>query len=153
MFSKSKPQPRPSETEAMRSAPNDPKRTETGGAAKTSSPPPQPARSYPPSIISGDMKIIGNIECEGDIQIDGKVEGDIRTKKVTVGEKATVDGAISGDHVIVSGTVNGQISGNRIELTASAKVIGDIHHDSLAIEAGAFLQGLCRRIVSAEKAG
>jgi cytoskeletal protein CcmA (bactofilin family) len=97
-----------------------------------------------PSIVSANLRVTGDLESEGDIQIDGYVEGDVRSNSVTVGEHAVVCGAIISQTVRVAGTVKGQINGRVVELSRTAKVTGDIVHESLAIEAGAFIQGLCR---------
>lgn len=104
------------------------------------------SRTKVPSIVAENLRIIGNLTSDGDIQVEGIVDGDIATKKLTVGAGATVNGVIVGDEITIAGTVNGQITARAIRLTRTAKVIGDINHDSLSIEAGAFVQGLCKRI-------
>ena len=106
----------------------------------------QASRSKVPSIVAENLRIVGNLTSDGDIQVEGIVDGDIATKKLTVGAGATVNGVIVGDEVTIAGTVNGQITARAIRLTRTAKVVGDINHDSLSIEAGAFVQGLCKRI-------
>src|SRR5690606_10213501 len=109
---------------------------------------PAATRAAAPSIISADLKIVGDLTSAGDIQIDGHVEGDIQSRTITIGEAAQVTGSISGDTVRVCGTVNGQIKGKTVTLDKSAKVTGDILHQSLAIEPGAFLEGHCKRLDS-----
>ncbi len=104
--------------------------------------------SVAPSIISANLRVTGDLDSDGDIQIDGAVEGDVRSKSVTVGEHALVSGAINSDRINVAGTVKGQIHGKVVVLASTAKVTGDIVHESLAIEAGAFIQGLCRHVES-----
>jgi cytoskeletal protein CcmA (bactofilin family) len=99
-----------------------------------------------PSIISPDLRINGDMVCSGDIQIDGWVEGDIQSRNVTVGEAATVHGAIQGENVKICGIVNGQIRADNVTLEKTARVTGDILHKSLSIEQGAFLEGMCKRI-------
>jgi len=103
-------------------------------------------RPGPPSIVASDMRVLGDLETEGDVQIDGRIDGDLRTRTVTIGQSAVINGSIRGDTIKVAGTVNGEIRGSTVILTATAKVVGDIHHKSLSIDAGAFLQGLCKRI-------
>lgn len=108
----------------------------------------KPHRPGPPSIVAADMRIVGDLETEGDAQIDGRIDGDLRTRTVTIGQGATINGSICGDTIKISGTVNGEVRGTTVILTATAKVIGDIHHKSLSIDAGAFLQGLCKRMAA-----
>src|SRR6185369_8529064 len=105
-----------------------------------------------PSIISPDLRINGDMVCSGDIQIDGWVEGDIQSRNVTVGEGATVHGAIQAENVKICGIVNGQIRADNVVLEKSARVTGDILHKSLSIEQGAFLEGMCKRIDSTPSA-
>ncbi|MBP5855927.1 polymer-forming cytoskeletal protein [Marivibrio halodurans] len=139
MFSRSKNSPPP------RSA----------GAATTDVAPvpekPAPKKNSAPSIISESLSITGDLTSTGDIQIDGVVIGDVRSQKVTIGESAKVQGALIADHIRIAGTVEGEITGREVTLTASARVIGDIYHDRLAIEAGAHMQGLCRRVDDVDK--
>ena len=99
-----------------------------------------------PSLISADLRIVGDLSCAGDIHIDGTVEGDIRSSKMLVGEGSQVHGSISADEVRVCGTVVGQIHARRIELTKTARVTGDIVHELLSIESGAHIEGNCRRM-------
>lgn len=104
-----------------------------------------------PSIISTDLKVVGDLHCAGDIQIEGTVEGDIKSQTVTVGEGAQVSGSIYGQTVRVSGNVKGQIEAKSVTLAKSAQVTGDVVHETLSIEAGAHLEGMCRRLQSDAK--
>jgi cytoskeletal protein CcmA (bactofilin family) len=97
-----------------------------------------------PSIISGDMTVQGTLVATGDIQVDGKVEGDIQSSSLTVGEKATVHGDIACENVAIRGRVIGSVRANRVELSATSHVEGDILHQALAVETGAFFEGNCR---------
>ncbi len=99
-----------------------------------------------PSVISTDLKVVGDLHCAGDIQIKGTVEGDIKSRSVTIGEGAHVEGSIYGDSVHVSGSVKGYIEAPTVTVARSAKIVGDIVHKSLSVEAGAFLEGQCRRL-------
>ena len=109
-------------------------------------------RPMAPSSISGNLTIAGNLSTEGEVQIDGTVEGDVSCCRLTIGEHATVTGEIAADEVVVRGQIDGRIRAKKVELTSTARVNGDIWHDSLAIEAGAFLDGHCRRNGSEEPA-
>jgi cytoskeletal protein CcmA (bactofilin family) len=94
-----------------------------------------------PSIIGSDVVITGNIVTQGEIQLDGKVEGDIRSSALTIGESGIVVGSVSASEVIIKGTVKGQINARSIRLEKTSKVTGDLIHESLSIEAGAFIEG------------
>ncbi len=103
-------------------------------------------KAPPPSIISTDMRIVGDLSSEGEIQIDGAVDGDIRTKTLLVGETAIIKGEVVADSVHVHGTLNGQIKARSVNLFRSAHMVGDIIHEDLAIETGAFMEGHCKRM-------
>jgi len=105
-----------------------------------------------PSILSSDLHVIGNLNSDGEIQIDGVVDGDIFTNTLMVGEAAVINGEIHADNLIVHGTINGQIKAKSVSLMKTAHVVGDILHEDLAIEMGAFLEGRCQRItIGSEK--
>lgn len=94
-----------------------------------------------PSIISADLHIVGDLESAGEVQIDGKVSGDIRAKVLLIGESAIIKGEIFADTVRVHGRVDGQIKAKFVNLAKTAHVIGDILHENLSIQEGAFLEG------------
>lgn len=94
-----------------------------------------------PSIIGSDVTIKGDITTLGEMQLDGLVEGDVRSASLTIGEQGTVQGIVTAEEVIVKGTVKGQINGRNIRLEKTAKVTGDLFHETLSIEAGAFIEG------------
>ncbi len=104
----------------------------------------RPSKSNVPSIISSDMTVIGTLNATGDIQIDGKVEGDINTNSLTIGEKAVVNGEVRAEEAIVRGHVIGSIRARKVHLCATSHVEGDILHHALAVETGAFFEGNCR---------
>ena len=107
---------------------------------------PAPKSPAPPSILSNDLKVVGDLVSSGEIQVDGIVEGDIQSDVLVVGETAQVNGIIVADTCRVHGRVTGQIRARAVSLAKTAHVLGDILHESLAIEQGAYLEAHCRRI-------
>lgn len=97
-----------------------------------------------PSIISTDLVVHGNLVATGDIQIDGTVEGDIRSQSLTIGEKASINGEVVAEDIVIRGRVIGTIRGRRVQLASTCHVEGDILHEALAVETGAFFEGNCR---------
>ncbi len=69
-----------------------------------------------PSIISPDLKIVGDLKCTGDIQIDGTIEGSVTGGLIIIGEQAKVEGLIAAETVRISGTVNGQVRAKTVHL-------------------------------------
>ena len=98
------------------------------------------------SVIRKDIRVVGDVICSGDVQLDGIVEGNLQSRGATISEGAHVHGSVSAENVRILGSVTGQVRGNNVMLAKTAKVIGDILHQSLAIEPGAFLDGQCRPI-------
>lgn len=101
----------------------------------------KPPSNSVPSIISSDVVIKGNVSTSGEIQLDGTIEGDVKSNSLTIGENGTVKGKVDADDVIVKGTVKGSIIGRNVRLEKTAKLTGDICHQTLSIEAGAFIEG------------
>lgn len=98
-----------------------------------------------PSIISRGLTITGNLVSDGEIQVDGRVEGDIHCVSLVVGLGGEVIGEVRATSLRLHGQVVGQVRADSVFLAATARMVGDVHHQSLAIEPGAFLQGMCRR--------
>ncbi|MEE2524820.1 polymer-forming cytoskeletal protein [Hyphobacterium sp. HN65] len=101
-------------------------------------------KSKAPSIISADMVLQGSITSEGEVQLDGTVEGDVRAGSLTIGEDAAVDGQVVAESVIVRGRVKGSIKARQVQLASTARIEGDIVHSALSMESGAFFDGHCR---------
>ena len=107
--------------------------------------PVSPKAKPPASILSSDLLITGNLKTTGDIQVEGRVDGDIRAHLLTIGEGATVKGEIIADDVVVNGHVIGCVRGLKVRLTSTAEVEGDIIHKTIAIESGAHFEGSVQR--------
>ncbi|TWX65753.1 polymer-forming cytoskeletal protein [Colwellia sp. C1TZA3] len=94
-----------------------------------------------PSIISPDVNIVGNVSSEGVIQLDGRIEGEINVRHLTVGIHGLVEGAICAEEAIVKGRVTGSIQAHKVILEKTAEVRGNIQHEVISIEAGAVIEG------------
>ena len=104
------------------------------------------------SIISADLKVVGNLQSDGEIQVDGTVEGDIKSRSLTVGERAQIEGSISADTVRICGTISGKVDATTVKIAKTANVSSDINYQTLSIEDGAVLEGTIRRVDSSKPA-
>ncbi|MEI9885237.1 MAG: polymer-forming cytoskeletal protein [Rhizomicrobium sp.] len=102
------------------------------------------ARSSAPSIISADLIVNGTLTSSGDIQVDGRVEGDVHSAGLVVGDKAFIHGEILAEEVTIRGRVQGSIRARKVLLCATSHVEGNILHEAFAVETGAFFEGNCR---------
>ena len=92
------------------------------------------------------MIVTGEINTDGDVQIEGRLDGNIKAATITIGEKGFVNGKITAGTVHIHGKVTGKIEANVVELTSdTANVLADIVQDHLSIANGAFFDGKCSR--------
>jgi len=93
------------------------------------------------SVISKALKITGELESTEDIQIDGQIDGDVRGVGVKIGQNARVKGTVYGDEVELAGTVEGRIESKKVILAGTARMTGDVWHQDIKIESGAYISG------------
>ena len=98
-----------------------------------------------PSVIAEGMHMLGNIVSEGTLDIDGKIDGNVRGHTITIRSNGMIRGDVVADTVYVYGSVEGLIKAKIVMLYADAKVTGTIMHESITIEDGAFVDGKFKR--------
>jgi len=105
-----------------------------------------PSRSASvPSILGSDLIITGDIKTDGDVQIDGRLDGNVKAGNVTIGEQGAVNGKIVGTTVHIRGKVTGKVDAGTVDLAETANVQADLVQDQLVIANGAFFDGKCTR--------
>ena len=118
-------------------------------SSSSSSSPRQAATAAAPSILGRDLVITGDIKTDGDVQIDGRLDGNIHAGTVTIGEQGAVNGKIVAQTVHVRGKVSGKVDAHIVDLAETANVQADLIQDQLMIANGAFFDGKCTRKSSA----
>lgn len=103
------------------------------------------AKKTAPSVISADMNVLGSIISDGFIDIDGKVDGNVKCDSVIIRSNGVVKGDVIANSVQIYGHVEGLVKATSVGLYHSAHVIGTIMHESLTIEDGAFVDGKFKR--------
>lgn len=99
-----------------------------------------------PTIISRSTNINGDIISNAVLHIDGQVKGDITCDELVIGTRGMVEGAVNAKSLQLYGTLKGKVVSENIFIAKSAKLIGDATHHSIAIEPGAYVDGLCLRV-------
>jgi cytoskeletal protein CcmA (bactofilin family) len=92
------------------------------------------------SVIARDLQITGALRSDGEIQVDGIVNGDITAPSITIGQTGTVIGRLVAAEIRICGTVHGELDGDHITLARTARVYAQLRHAGLSIEDGAVLE-------------
>ena len=94
------------------------------------------------SVISAECYFQGTLNVQGSLRVDGKLEGSVdNARHVVVGEHGVVAGDVTAKTVIVSGTVQGDICADNLQIFAGAKIEGDIRAKIMSVENGAVIKG------------
>ncbi len=95
-------------------------------------------------LVEG-TKIIGDIQSESNLRIDGEVQGNISTiGKVVIGEKGVLNGNLICQEADIEGKIDGKLAiEGLLILRETAKIAGDIQTARLHIEEGALFLGSC----------
>lgn len=102
------------------------------------------------SIIAAGTVIKGDIECSGDIRIDGTLKGNVyATNKVFIGSEGLVEGDIHCIHADILGKVEGKVTVKELlNIRGKAQVKGDLFTGKLQVEPSAAFNGNCNMIAS-----
>jgi cytoskeletal protein CcmA (bactofilin family) len=97
----------------------------------------------PFSIIASDMTVIGDLETEGVVRVEGRVRGTVRAgTQVLVASGAVIEGDLHAQEAVIAGQVSGAIHAReRVELQATALVAGDVLTPRISIIEGARMTG------------
>lgn len=97
------------------------------------------------TIIAAGTVMNGDIDCKGDIRIDGTLKGNITAlAKVVIGAQGTVDGDLRGQQADIMGKVKGNIYvKDLLQLKGNGVVNGNLYASKLQIESTAFFNGQC----------
>ncbi len=103
------------------------------------------------TLIGVNTEINGDIAFSGGLRIDGTVKGNITAKEddnstLVLSENATVVGDISAPHLIVNGTIQGNVHcAERIEMQPKAVINGDVTYRIIEMALGASINGKLNR--------
>jgi cytoskeletal protein CcmA (bactofilin family) len=96
------------------------------------------------STIGEDLTITGNVTSNGELHLDGEIQGDVHCVALVLGENAQLNGGVVAEDVMVRGRLIGSVRARRVMLQSQAHVKGNLVHRSLSIEQGAHFEGESR---------
>jgi cytoskeletal protein CcmA (bactofilin family) len=97
------------------------------------------------TILSSDIDFSGTLQFEKPFLIRGKVSGIIEAKGLlVVDESAVVEASIDTSKVVIRGEVKGDVSAlEKVEITATGKLRGNVTTPAISMETGCSFNGLC----------
>ena len=95
------------------------------------------------TIVGVDVTLSGNLKSDGNIEINGKVKGEINTKSdIYLGEQAMIEGTIKAKNIVITGGVQGNLEAiEDLEIAPTGKVFGDLVAKNLIVKKGAIFSG------------
>lgn len=99
------------------------------------------------TLVGDGTRIKGDLRFESGCHIDGIVHGNVISDRdpdafLSISEEGLVDGSVRVPRVSLNGTVQGDVfASGRVELGATAKVVGNVHYELLEMAAGAEING------------
>ncbi|MDH3280176.1 MAG: polymer-forming cytoskeletal protein [Gammaproteobacteria bacterium] len=99
------------------------------------------------TLVGQNSVFKGDLEFTGGLRVDGKIKGNViatddSSSTLVLSELGEIEGNVTVPHVIINGTIKGNISsGGRVELQAKAQIIGDVHYRAVEMELGATING------------
>ena len=106
------------------------------------------AMPYPPHMagaaIGAGIRIDGDLVSDGNIVIDGIVDGNCRAARIVIGPNAIITGDVNADEVHIAGTVAGAITARCVNLDKGCHVAGDVRYAALTVHPDARLEGILR---------
>ena len=141
MFGRDKPATPPTQPPTAQPA----ARHDTTPTGSAPTPPSSKAGGQPSkieTIIGANCHMNGVLQSDGGIRVEGVFEGQIQTAgNLVVADTAKVVAEIQAYNVVVSGTIRGNVTANRIEITETGKLFGDLNVNTLLLNEGAYLRG------------
>jgi len=106
------------------------------------------------TTLGSGARLKGDLHCSGSVSIEGMVDGTVRSQgTVLLQESARVKGELSGARIVISGEIRGNVqAGERLEIQASGKLLGNITAPVIFIQEGAFFEGQCSMQAEKDKA-
>ena len=95
---------------------------------------------------------MGSVSATADLQIDGRIEGDVHCGGLTTGPEGRIKGNIIAQRARLSGVIEGAVTVRNLVVAAKAQITGDVAYETIAIENGAHIDGRLKYTPAGEAA-
>jgi cytoskeletal protein CcmA (bactofilin family) len=99
------------------------------------------------SLIDGGVEIVGDVLITDGLRIDGRVQGEVRSRPdarglLVLSEKGSIEGSVKVHDAVINGTIKGDLEIEHfLELQPGARITGNISYRKLRMECGASVDG------------
>lgn len=99
------------------------------------------------TLVGSNSKLHGDLHFRGGCHIDGVVKGNVSAdpdtdSALSISDAGHVDGGVTVPYVILNGIVKGDVfASQRVELGATARVIGNVYYNLIQMAEGAEING------------
>ena len=94
------------------------------------------------SVVGSQLVVHGELFSTGSLRVDGIVNNDVKVEgNLLVGETGKITGNLDAPVIEIAGDVKGKITGVKVKITKTGRVVGDVFAMELATESGAYLEG------------
>ena len=100
------------------------------------------------SLLSKKVNIIGDIQGNEDLHVEGRFKGTIKiTGNIFVGQTGLVEADVEAENIVIQGKIHGNVVARRqLEIQALGELIGDCTAQSIDIKEGALFEGRSRMV-------
>ena len=93
------------------------------------------------SFIGSEVIVSGDIATDSQLQVDGRIDGNVRCAALSQGPEGIIAGNIFAEEARLAGAVEGTVSAGTLTVEATARIMGDVAYETISIEAGASIEG------------
>lgn len=95
------------------------------------------------TVIAHGVRVEGEFNSEGNVVIEGDVQGIIRTAgDLRIGDASKITADVTAANAVIAGEVRGNITvAGKLELLATSKIIGDVAAETISVMAGSQING------------
>ena len=100
------------------------------------------------TLVGQGVEVQGDIKFQGGLHLDGKITGNVSSAESAEGAVLVISdrGCVEGDVHVAYAVINGEVIGNvyaseKLELSAKARISGNVEYNLLEMASGAEING------------